>query len=57
MNFISELKLSLGSQSKSHLKKAKRNLEDAEITSKHFALEDDEVENIFDILEKEHPDL
>ena len=26
-------------------------------TINKFALEDDEVENIFDILEQEHPDL
>jgi hypothetical protein len=57
MNFISELKSSLGSQSKPQIKKVKKNLQEASITSRQFALEDDEVENIFDILEKEHPDL
>jgi len=57
MYFISELKSSLGAQSKPQLKKVKKNLQQSQTTSKQFALEDDEVENIFDILEKEHPDL
>jgi len=57
MHFISELKSTLGSQSKPQIKKVKKNLQESQTTSKQFALEDDEVENIFDILEKEHPDL
>ena len=57
MHFISELKSTLGCQSKPQLKNVKKNLQESQTTSKQFALEDDEVENIFDILEKEHPDL
>ena len=57
MNFIAALKAHYGVQSKSHLRKAKKNLEQILETKKKFALEDDEVENIFDILEKEHPEL
>jgi len=33
------------------------NIKKASETKNKFALGDDEVENIFDILEKEHPDL
>jgi len=33
------------------------NIKKATDTKNKFALDDDEVENIFDILEKEHPDL
>ena len=57
MHFISELKSTLSCQSKSQLKIVKKNIREGQNTSKQFALEDDEVENIFDILEKEHPDL
>jgi len=34
-----------------------KNLKEMNDTTNKFALEDDEVENIFDILEQEHPDL
>ena len=57
MNFIGELKKELGVQSKSHRLKVERGLQEGRKISKKFALEDGEVENIFDILEKEHPDL
>jgi hypothetical protein len=33
------------------------NIKKATVTKNKFALGDEEVENIFDILEKEHPDL
>ena len=32
-------------------------MKDRQSTKNKFALEDEEVENIFDILEQEHPDL
>ena len=57
MNFINELKIKLATQSIAQRKKAQRGLKDGRATDKKFALDDGEVENIFDILEKEHPDL
>jgi len=57
MNFIATLKEQLKVQSRPQRKKVERNRKDAADTTKKFALEDDEVENIFDILEQEHPDL
>ena len=57
MNFIGELKKELGTQSKPQRLKVERGLQEGREISKKFALEDGEVENIFDMLEKEHPDL
>jgi adenine C2-methylase RlmN of 23S rRNA A2503 and tRNA A37 len=57
MNFIATLKEKLHVQSKPQLAKAQRNKKDAKETKDKFALGDDEVENIFDILEQEYPDL
>ena len=57
MNFISGLKESLAAQSKLQRVKSERGLKEGQETSKKFALDDGEVENIFDILSKEHPDL
>mgnify|MGYP003114394190 CR=1 FL=1 len=37
--------------------KTKRSYENARETKKMFSLEEGEVESIFDLLEKEHPDL
>ena len=57
MNFIATLKEKLQVQSKAQLSKVQRNRKDAQDTKDKFALEEDEVENIFDILEQEYPDL
>ena len=57
MNFIATLKGNLKTQSKVNLKKVEKNKKESGETIKKFALEDDEVENIFDILEREHPEL
>jgi len=57
MNFVSKLKGTHKFQSQAQIKKVKKNLEDITVTKKKFALGDDEVENIFDILEVEHPEL
>ena len=57
MNFIAKLKSDHKVQSKPQLKKVEKNLEQIAETKKRFALEDDEVENIFDMLEQEHPEL
>ena len=57
MNFIATLKKSLQVQSNPQLAKVSKNRAEAQATKDKFALEDDEVENIFDILEQEYPDL
>lgn len=57
MNFINELKGRLETQSQPQRKKATRGLAEGRETNKKFALDDNELENIFDILEQEHPDL
>jgi len=57
MSFISTLKEQLKVQSRPQRKKVERNLKEATATIKKFALEDDEVEDIFDVLAREYPDL
>ena len=42
---------------KNREKKVLKGVEETRHTKSLFALEDDEVENIFDILESEHPEL
>ena len=57
MNFIAKMKGDTKVQSKAQLKKVEKNLVEMKQTKGAFALEDDEVETIFDMLEQEHPDL
>tara|TARA_R110002073_G_scaffold296537_2_gene462571 strand:+ start:53 stop:388 length:336 start_codon:yes stop_codon:yes gene_type:complete len=46
-----------GKQSRKHLIKNKKLIDDGRGEESRFALNDDEIENIFDILEEEHPEL
>lgn len=55
--FINKFKKDNSVQTVQERKTIKKNLEAAKETKKSFLLGDEEVENIFDILEKEHPDL
>jgi len=55
--FIEKLKESTGFQSKSKARKVKTLEHAGEFTKAKLGLEDNEIQNIFDILEKEHPDL
>jgi len=57
MNFVDGLKTRLKAQSNKPIANTKRNRKEALETQRKFALSDDEIENIFDILEQEHPDL
>ncbi len=57
MKFVARIKINKKTQSKPQMKKVEKNLQQAKQTKNIFALDDNEVENIFDILEKEHPDL
>jgi hydroxylamine reductase (hybrid-cluster protein) len=57
MNFLNTFKESSGVHNKQQRKNVLKGVEDAKQTKNLFALDDDEVENIFDILESEHPEL
>ena len=57
MVYINKFKKQIGVQNTVQRSKITRNIKKATETKKKFALGDDEVDNIFDILEKEHPDL
>jgi glycerol-3-phosphate responsive antiterminator len=57
VDFIERTKLSSGSQSQKNIKIIKDIQKKGSEVKNKFALDDSEVENIFDILEKEHPDL
>jgi len=57
IDFIERFKTSSGSQSQKQTKIIKNIQKKGHETKNKFALNDQEVENIFDILEKEHPDL
>tara|TARA_R100000908_G_C3726223_1_gene127189 strand:- start:317 stop:652 length:336 start_codon:yes stop_codon:yes gene_type:complete len=46
-----------GRQSRKHLSKNKQLVEEGRKNESKFALDDDEIENIFDLLEEEHPEL
>ena len=46
-----------GKQSKRHLIKNAQLIDEGRETKSRFALNEDEIENIFDILEEEHPEL
>ena len=57
VDFIERLKESSGLQSKKQSKIVKDLEEKGQENKKKFGLKDEEIENIFDLLEKEHPDL
>jgi len=57
MVYINKFKKQNSIQNITQRKRIMTNIKQASDTKNKFALGDDEVENIFDILEKEHPDL
>lgn len=57
IDFIERFKTLSGSQSQKQAKIIKDTQKKGQALKKKFVLDADEVENIFDILEKEHPDL
>jgi len=57
INFLNTFKENSGIHNKQQRKKVLKGVEEAKQTKNLFALDDDEVENIFDILESEHPEL
>jgi hypothetical protein len=57
VKFIQEVKERSGSQSKKKMKKISKMNKAKKQTVQKFALDENEIENIFDILEEECPDL
>ena len=57
VEFIDRFKLEAGLQSKKKAKTVKELEEKGQENKRKMGLEDMEIQNIFDILEKEHPDL
>jgi hypothetical protein len=57
MIYIQRFKKQNSVQNNQQRNKIMTNIKKASETKNKFALADDEVDNIFDILEKEHPDL
>jgi len=57
VDFIERLKDNKDMQSKKQSKIVKDLDEKGKENRKKFGLKDEEIENIFDLLEKEHPDL
>ena len=55
--FLDKYILKEGKQGKSNLIKNRKLIEEGRLVEQKFALSDDEIENIFDILEEEHPEL
>jgi hypothetical protein len=57
VDFLERFKEESGSQSKSKSKKIKQAEAEGKKNLSKFGLEDRDIENIFDTLEKQHPDL
>ena len=57
ISFLDSFKESPGSQSKNKTKKLKKIEKSEKETKNKFGLDTEDIENIFDMLEKEHPDL
>ncbi len=57
LSLVAEHKENNNIQNKKKRQKMKKTYQQADEISKKFALEEAEVESIFDLLEKEHPDL
>jgi hypothetical protein len=56
-DFIDRLKEKESAQGVTKRKRTKKTLAEAEKTTALFGLDEQDVENIFDIIEKEHPEL
>jgi len=57
MRIIDEYKEKKGNQSMLNRKKSKQVIEDGRRQEKQFALDSNEIESIFDLLEEEHSEL
>ena len=57
MNFIDNFKEKYGVQRERYIKKSKRLRSKGVQATKDFALDPEELEDIFDLIAQEHPDL
>ena len=57
MNFVENFKERYGIQKKNYIKKSKSLLAKGRQMTSDFALDPDELENIFDLIAQEHPEL
>ena len=57
LNYLKQYKLNQGKQSKKNIKIIDNDYEKSEDLLSKFGIKDEELENIFDIIEEEHPDL
>lgn len=57
MNFVDSFKEKYGIQGKRNIKKTKNLLAKGRQITNDFALDSEELENIFDLIAQEHPDL
>jgi hypothetical protein len=57
IKIIDEYKDQKGNQSKLNRKKSKQLIQKGREVEEQFALNPDEIESMFDLLEKEHPEL
>ena len=57
LEIINEYKKENKTQSKERIEKSKKSIEKGREVEKKFNLKEDEKENIFDLIAREHPDL
>ena len=57
LEFINQYKEKNKTQSKERIEKSKKSIEKGREMEKKFNLKEDEKENIFDMIAREHPDL
>jgi hypothetical protein len=57
LEYLQDYRISKGKDSKRNAKYRKKDLEKAEDLLNKFGIKDDELENIFDLIEEEFPDL
>tara|TARA_R100001244_G_scaffold67611_2_gene55383 strand:+ start:254 stop:580 length:327 start_codon:yes stop_codon:yes gene_type:complete len=57
LEFINQYKEKNKTQSKERIEKSKKSIEKGREVEKKFNLKEDEKENIFDMIAREHPDL
>jgi len=57
LEYLDSYKDKFSLQGKEHRDTNKRQIKQGEIVKKQFGLDDNDIENFFDIMEEEHPDL
>tara|TARA_R110002020_G_scaffold37239_17_gene112588 strand:+ start:25332 stop:25667 length:336 start_codon:yes stop_codon:yes gene_type:complete len=57
LDFVDEYKKENNVQSKDKIKKSRKLIDEGKQNIKNFTFEENEIENIFDLIEKEYPEL